>query len=323
MATVPDLDQVGAGRTGAPIRVANAPCSWGLVGRGDPGVGWARMLDELAATGYTGTELGDYGYMPTDPAALRAELAARGLTLLGAYFGVALREPGVVERERARLERLARLLAGAEPGARRPLLVLADQDGTDAARSRNAGRVTAALGLSNEEWTIVAANVNATARIVGDTTGLSTVFHPHCGSFVETPDEIERLLAATDPDLVGLVFDTGHYVYGAGAPDEDGLTAARGLERFRERVRYVHLKDCDAAVAARARAEGWDYVTAVRAGLYSELGRGSIDFAAVLAALRRHGYADWVTVEQDVLPGMGTPKESARRNRDYLAGLGL
>lgn len=306
-----------------PIRVANAPCSWGLVGKGDPGIGWAQMLDELAATGYVGTELGDYGYMPTDAGRLRAELEARGLTLLGAYAGVDLHQPGAASRERPRLERLTRLLAEAEPGPRRPLLVLADQDGTAEARSKQAGRITPELGLSSAEWSVVATNANEIARVVGDLTGLSTVFHPHCGSYVETPDETARLLDATDPALIGLVFDTGHYVYGSGAPDPDGLAAARGLERFWDRVSYVHLKDCDQRIAARARAEGWDYVSAVRSGLYSELGRGGIDFAAVAEVLRRKGYADWVTVEQDVLPGMGTPKESARRNRAFLLELGL
>jgi inosose dehydratase len=293
------------------------------VGKGDPGIGWAQMLDELNATGYTGTELGDYGYMPTEPAELRAELAARGLTLLGAYAGVDLRRKGAAAAERPRLERLTRLLAEAEPGPRRPLLVLADQDHDAAVRSLQAGRITPDLGLSSAEWSTVAANVTDIARIALDAAGLATVFHPHCGSYVETPDEIERLLEATDPALLGLVFDTGHYVYGSGAPDPDGLTAARGLERFWERVKYVHLKDCDQRVAERARAEEWDYVRAVRGGLYSELGRGGIDFAAVVEVLRVNGYADWVTVEQDVLPGMGTPKESARRNREFLRELGL
>jgi inosose dehydratase len=31
----------------------------------------------------------------------------------------------------------------------------------------------------------------------------------------------------------------------------------------------------------------------------------------------------WIVVEQDVLPGMGTPKESAQRNREYLKSIGL
>jgi inosose dehydratase len=94
-----------------------------------------------------------------------------------------------------------------------------------------------------------------------------------------------------------------------------------GLDRFRDRIWYVHLKDCSAAVAAQARAEQWDYFEALRHGIFCELGRGQIDFAAVLQWLKRDEYSGYVVVEQDVLPGMGTPKESAQRNRDYLRSL--
>jgi hypothetical protein len=127
----------------------------------------------------------------------------------------------------------------------------------------------------------------------------------------------------TDPDLLSLVFDTGHYVYGSGAPDPEGDAALRGLQRFWDRTRYVHFKDCDPDVAVAARAQGWDYPTAVGKGIFCELGQGSVDFAGIVEFLRAHDYEDWITVEQDVLPGMGTPKESARRNREYLRGLGL
>ena len=75
------------------LRVGNAPCSWGTLEFGETKgeqIGYARMLDELAATGYTGTELGDWGYMPTDPALLRAELDRRRLVMLGAFVPVAL-----------------------------------------------------------------------------------------------------------------------------------------------------------------------------------------------------------------------------------------
>jgi inosose dehydratase len=61
----------------------------------------------------------------------------------------------------------------------------------------------------------------------------------------------------------------------------------------------------------------------VRQGVFCELGQGEVDFVAVLAVLRQQGYQGWIVVEQDVLPGMGSPKASARRNRDYLRDIGL
>jgi len=85
----------------------------------------------------------------------------------------------------------------------------------------------------------------------------------------------------------------------------------------------VHLKDCSPEIAARAAHAGWDYHTSVRHGVFCELGQGCVPFDRVVAWLKTNGYCGYVTVEQDVLPGMGAPRESARRNRDFLTRLGI
>jgi inosose dehydratase len=300
------------------LRVGNAPCSWGTLefeGMHTEPIGYRQMLDELAETGYTGTELGDWGYMPTDPAILGCELRRRDLVMLGAFVPVALKhveahEGGIVDA--VKTARLLAAVAGEPP----PYLVLADANGAVPERTRNAGRITPAMGLTSAQWKTFAAGAGKIARAVRDETGLRTVFHHHCAGYVEHPEEIARFLDLTDPGLVGLVLDTGHYVYGAGDCDVVGA-----LERFRERVWYVHLKDCQPEIACRARKVQWDYFEALRQGVFCELGRGCIDFAAVLHWLNDHCYDGFVLVEQDVLPGMGTPKESARRNREYLRSI--
>jgi len=318
------------------IRVANAPCSWGTIEGFFDSTPWPRMLDELAGSGYRATELGDLGYMPTDPASLRTQLQGRGLVMLGGFQGIALGRPGIVGEKRDRLLGVARLLAAVSdiPGAgRAPYFILADETRGDPHRTLVAGRVGPADALSPEQHRTFARNAEEVARLVSGETGLKTLYHHHCAAFVETPSEIERFLDATDPNLIGLVFDTGHYTYGTAEPDlpADGATgesakgsqALDGLKRFWGRVPYVHVKDCHPAVAAQARAEGWGYTQAVGAGVFCELGKGSVDFPGVLQFLRAEGYDDWLTVEQDVLPGMGTPRASAERNRQALAGLGL
>jgi inosose dehydratase len=219
--------------------------------------------------------------------------------------------------EAVKVARLLRAVAGADP----PILVLADANGTDPTRTQHAGRITPEMGLSAAEWQTFARGAERVARAVGEETGLVVGFHHHCGGYVETPDEIARLLDLTDPDLLGLVFDTGHYLYGTG--QDDGQVVLAGLARFGARLRHMHFKDCHPGVAAQARAAGWDNFTAVRHGVFCELGQGSVPFAPVTAWLCEHHYHGWIVVEQDVLPGLGTPKESAQRNRDYLHGIGL
>lgn len=298
------------------IRVANAPCSWGVLEFGLEGetAGYAQVLDEMRETGYEGTELGDWGFMPTDPDLLRRELARRGLALLGAFVPVALADPDAHDDGEEAALRTARLLAAVAGPT--PFIVLADDNGRDPVRTQNAGRVRPEHGLTAEGWRVFAAGVERIARAVRAETGLRTVFHHHCAGYVETPAEVEQLLALTDPDLVGLCFDTGHYRFGGGDPLE-------GLRRHADRIRHVHFKDCDPVVAARSRTEGWDYFRAVREGVFCELGRGDVPFPAIKAELERLGYDGWIVVEQDVLPGMGTPKQSAARNRAYLRGIGL
>lgn len=300
------------------LRVGNAPCSWGTLefetGKGEQ-IEYSRMLDELVETGYTGTELGDWGYMPTEPEVLRAELEKRNLVMLGAFVPVALKNREAHQAGVASAVKTARLLAAVATDPK-PFLVLADNNGTEAERTRNAGRITPELGLSSQEWQTFADGANRVARTVLQESGLRTVFHHHCAGYVETPEEIARFLQLTDPELIGLVFDSGHYTYGAGEDD-----VIKGLERFKDRVWYIHFKDCQPEVALQARREHWDYFEALRHGVFCELGQGSVDFPAMLRWLKANDYGGYVLVEQDVLPGMGTPKESARRNRDYLRSI--
>ena len=241
--------------------------------------------------------------------------------MLGAYHGVYLRDPSTHEAGRSRALEIASLLAAvADLGDEswRPFLVLADEHSRDAARFEAAGRVAPELGLSAEEWRTFAQGARAIAENVEAETGIETVFHPHCAGYVETPEEIERFCELSG---LGIVMDTGHYLYGTGS--SDGHRVLEGLNRFSGRIRYVHFKDCHPQVARRAREARLDYRTAVGEGVFCELGEGSVDFGAVLGRLKQQEYRGWITVEQDVLPGMGSPRESARRNREYLRSLEL
>jgi inosose dehydratase len=299
------------------IRVANAPCSWGVLEFDLPGkaLGYAQVLDEIKATGYAGTELGDWGFMPTDPAALRRELQTRGLALVGAFVPVAFAQAQAHAEGEERALKTARLMANAVGSG--PFIVLADDNGKDPRRTKLAGRIEPEHSLTPPQWEMFGRGVNRIASAVRRQAGLRTVFHHHCAGFVEAPWEIEALLAATDPELVGLCFDTGHYRFGGGG---DPLEAFR---QFKDRIWHVHFKDCSPPVHEQSRRNEWSYFDSLKHGIFCELGHGGINFAAMAAELQRTNYPGWIVVEQDVLPGMGAPKEFARRNREFLRTCGL
>lgn len=308
------------------IRVANAPCSWGTLEFEEfdgEQVPYDQMLDELVETGYTGTELGDWGYMPTRPRELREELSERGLTMLGAFVPVALKEASEHADGERRALRVADLLAEvADVGdpEHDPYVVLSDDNGRDWQRQQYAGRVTDSMALTDDQWGTFAEGAERIARAVREETGLRTVFHHHCGGYVERPDEIAELLERTDEQLLGLVLDTGHYAYGAGVGGCEQVID--GLERFSDRIWYLHFKDLDPKIAQKARMQGLGYFDAVKEGLFCTLGDGCVDFSGVVQWARSN-YDGWVVVEQDILPEMGEPAIHALENREYLASLGL
>lgn len=293
--------------------MANAPVSWGVQegatwARGE---GWVTVLDEIAGAGYAGTELGDYGFLPTDPQKLRAELAARNLAMVGSFLLASLHDRAAWPAAEAEALRNGRLVA--ETGGRYLVLCQAG----DRRRWAMAGRVTPEMGLTAEQWAVAGEGANRIARTVREELGLETVFHHHAGTFVETPEEVARMMAVTDPELVGLCLDTGHSVFGGGDPRE-------ALRRYGRRVRYLHFKDVDAGRLEEARARGLSFHDAVAAGVFTELGQGVVDFPGLLADLAALGYDGWACVEQDIVPGGGiVPLESARRSREYLRSLGL
>jgi len=298
------------------IKIANAPCSWGvlefeLAGKA---AGFEQVLNEIRETGYQGTELGDWGFMPTVPSELKKELDKRSLSMVGAFVPVFLKDRSKHIGGAEVAVKTAKLMADA--GYQDAFIVLADENGSVKERTLNAGRVSPSMGLTKNEWKVFAEGANLVAREVKTRAGLSTVFHHHCAGFIETPQEIDNLLALTDPKLVGLVLDMGHYMFAGGDPLE-------ALKKHHGRIWHIHFKDCQPDIAAKSRKEKWDYFKSVGSGVFCELGKGSVDFPSIIKELIAQKYSGWIVVEQDVLPGMGNPKECADRNRKYIKSLGF
>ena len=298
------------------IQIANVPCSWGALEFELDGksLGYQQVLDEMVQTGYAGTELGDWGFMPTNPAELKDVLSSKNLELLGAFVPVPLARAEAHDDGVELALKTAGLMYDA--GYTSAFIILADENGSVEDRRINAGRITPVLSLNDEQWLTFALGADRVAKAVRDTYGMRTVFHHHCGGYVETPQEVEKLMELTNPELLGLCLDMGHYAFGGGDP-------AEALKKYYSRIWHVHFKDFDPRVGQDARENNYDYFESVEQGVFCELGLGNVNFQTIVSTLMEKGYDGWIVVEQDVLPGMGSPNECAENNRNYLKTLGL
>ncbi len=289
------------------LRLATGPVSWGVDFADDPGnPPWDVVFDEIAASGFRGTELGPIGYLPHDPVELRATIDDRGLAVGGSFVFQPLHDP----RERAAVLEVARRTCTAIAAAGGGFLVVLDLVSPE--RAATAGRTRDARRLDDGEWHDLVAGIDAVAA-VATAFGLRPVFHPHAGSSVEFEDEIERLLASHPIDLC---VDTGHSAFA-------GVDPVALYLRHAPRVPYLHLKDVDSAVLDVVRAEGRDFWGAIRAGAFVPLGEGMVDFPGLAVALQSSGFDGWATVEQDRVPGSGSALADVIASRRYLAGIGL
>ena len=291
------------------VNIATAPVSWGVLMKDTPNVPpYSQVLDEIAEAGYKGTELGPYGYLPFDIPKLCAELSSRELTLISAftiYNFVEGQDDEVVYREA--LETIQVLAA-----MNCQHIVLSDALFAVESRAQRAGRVRHEDSLDKAGWDEAGANVEAFTKMVFEEYGMRTAIHPHVGSYLEADFEIDAVLERTNPDRVGLCFDMAHIAYGGGDP-------VAVLDKWRDRVWYMHIKECDNRVRADLLAREGDYFEGVEVGVFPELGAGTIDWQGINRILHEIDYDGWGTVEQDILPSMGAdPLESAKRNRAFL-----
>jgi inosose dehydratase len=296
------------------VRIGNAPVSWGIfeIAGLSADLPYQRVIDEIALAGYEGTELGPWGYYPTDPDLLRTELQTRGLTLASAFCPVDLTDRRAHDSAEAQVLEVADLLQAL--GTHEVILA----DPLRPPRAACAGRAGTSDEMSSAAWAATIDGVNRIGQTLAGR-GMTAVFHHHTATYVETGPEIDHLLGATDPSTIGLCLDTGHAVYGGADPVDL-------VRRWPDRVRYVHLKDVDPRALARARAEGLDYEAGVRSGVFCPLGRGCVDFVGVFAELRKIEYDGWLIVEQDVIVDDATgaalpPLEAARQSLAFLKKL--
>ncbi|WP_084617241.1 sugar phosphate isomerase/epimerase family protein [Sinorhizobium arboris] len=277
--------------------LSNAPCSWGIFYPDNPRVSASQYLDEVAAAGYRGTELGPYGFLPTDPAALQDALAARDLELVGTVHVHTFSDPHSGPQLLADAEKIGKLLHAL--GARS--LTLMDEG--NVYPSHAVGRLT------DTQWRAMTGALRDTRALLLERFNITLAFHPHVATAVEFEEQIDRLLQDTE---IHLCFDTGHHAFW----NQDPLAH---MEKVWDRIDCMHLKNVDASVRARMLAGDLTVREAFEAGAMCPLPDGAVDIAAVARMLKERRFPGPVVVEQDYFEVMCEgPAQLAKRNAEFL-----
>lgn len=294
------------------IRIGNAPCSWGVEfaddARNPP---WRQVLQDCAAAGYRGIELGPIGYMPEDPAILGQALAENELELIG---GVVFR-PFHDSAQWGEVWDAAKRTCKALVAHEAEHLVLIDS--ISPRRAPTAGRAEAAEQMGSAEWAAFRDRIADVAKLGAEEYGLTVGIHAHAAGFIDFEPEFERLLDEVDDKILKICFDTGHHSYA-------GFDPVAFMRRHIERISYMHFKDIDPVVKASVIAKRTGFYDACGQGIFCNLGTGDVDFPAVRQILLDADFEGWCTVEQDCDPTLDvSPIDDARKNRAHLSSIGF
>jgi inosose dehydratase len=294
------------------IRIGNAPCSWGVEFPNDPrNPSWKSVLQDCAAAGYKGIELGPVGFMPEDPAILGDALAEHDLELIGGVVFRAYHDPAQWDDVLDGTHRTCKALVA--HGAKHLVLI----DSISERRAPTAGRAAEAEQMDKAEWTAFRDRLAESARIGTEEYGLTVGIHAHAAGFMDFEPELERLLNEVDEKILKICFDTGHHSYA-------GFDPVAFMKRYMDRISYMHFKDIDPKVKAQVIANRTGFYDACGQGIFCNLGDGDVDFPAVRQLLLDAGFEGWCTVEQDCDPTLDPdPIGDARLNREYLESIGF
>ena len=292
------------------LKFGTAPDSWGVWLPEHPSQPlWPQFLDEAASTGHHLIELGPYGYLPTDPGVLAHELSSRGQSLIAATM---VAEDMHLTTHRAGILAEARKIAKlAGPlGAKYFVLMAEGYLNSD-------GVAVTPTSLEGSDWTNFVDTCDEVGKLLLEEYGMVLAFHPHADSVIEYAWQVDKLLDDSDSRFTQLCLDTGHYEY------RDGDSAALLREKF-SRIPYLHLKSVEAAVRAKAMAEGLSFGDAVGLGVACEPSIGSVDFAALAKAMKDVDWNGFAIVEQDMFPlaALDIPAPIAKKSREYYNTFG-
>ncbi len=262
-----------------------------------------QCVSEMALAGFTGSEVGNK--YPRDPAALKPALELRGIEICNAWFSTFLISRPYEETE-VEFEKHVAFLAAM--GAK---VVGVSEQSYSTQGIEDQPVFEGKYEMNDAEWALLCEGLNRLGKLSLEKYGVALTFHHHMGTVVQTAAETDRLMAGTDPALVSLLFDSGHFAYCGENPVEQ-------VRKHAARIKHVHLKDIRPDVVARVRAERLSFLEGVRQGAFTIPGDGCVDFDPIFQVLAESGYEGYMVVEAEQDPAKANPLEYAIRARKFI-----
>lgn len=287
------------------VRLGIAPIAWTNDDMPDLGKEntFEQCASEMALAGFTGSEVG--GKYPADTKVLKKALDLRGIQICNQWFSSFLISKPFEETEKEFIKAADFLK---EMGAK--VIGVSEQSYSIQGKMEQPvweGKYV----MNDEEWKLLAEGLNKLGKIAKDK-GMTLTFHHHMGTVVQTEEEIDRFMETVDPELVFLLFDSGHLSFA-------GIDPEKVLKRYVNRIKHVHLKDIREEMVKKSQNERWSFLKGVREGVFTVPGDGDVDFAPIFRILEDAGYEGWVVVEAEQDPAKANPLEYAKKARAYIA----
>jgi inosose dehydratase len=289
-------------------KLAISPIGW--TNDDDPSLGghisFEQCISEMRQAGFEGTELGSK--YPKDAKDLKQRLASQGLSLSSAWFSAFFTNPYQYQQTLDAFFDKASFLKNV--GA----TIINVCEVNDSIQQKDLPLFGHHKPTFNDDqWQRLYDGLQAMGRIATEM-GMQLAYHFHLGTGVQNQDEVDRLMANTSPELVGLLLDTGH-AYAAGV-DIHAL-----ISQYGARIRLLHLKDVRPDILQQAIEQKWSFMTAVKQGMFTVPGDGCIDFKPILLQMHHVHYQGWIVVEAEQDPAKAEPLLYAQKAKHYLSDI--
>ena len=294
------------------IKIANAPCSWGVdYADAKDNPGWQKFLEEIAEAGYQYTELGPFGYLPTVAEEIRQELDKLNLKIIGGFVFDNLHISNQHLQIKKKIIDTFKLLNSLDS----KVFVIMDHLSDE--RMKNSGNQSKSPKLDLNEYKSLVNFLKEISKICYDQYGLKPTIHPHAGTYIEYENELDNLLNDIDYKYLGVCLDTAHLHY-------CGIDPYNAIEKYSSIIEHMHFKDVNQSVLDTVYKNNLDFNAAVKNQVFCPLGTGIIDFEKIIKLLNNINYDGYATIEQDIDPNEGlNPIDYAKKSLSYLKKLGL